>query len=174
MKRFIAIVLSALMLCSFCIFASADTGSAIKVSTGKYITVTESGDILTVSGVTVAEILGSNAYKYKVIDYTGREVSVYSYAATGMKIIAEDFYGDVLETKAISVLGDINGDGRVTAADSRRVLRASVELEKLNPWQTTAADVICDKEADAGDARIILRASVELENILKIFDTNNK
>ena len=60
---------------------------------------------------------------------------------------------------------DETGDGKITAADARTTLRASVSLDKLNTWQNSASNV--DKTAEnkitAADARFILRASVGLE-----------
>ena len=64
-------------------------------------------------------------------------------------------------------LGDIDGDARVTAADARLALRASVELESYEKGSAVyrAADVNRDGEIRADDARAILRAAVELENL---------
>ena len=60
-----------------------------------------------------------------------------------------------------SVKGDIDGDGKISAADARLVLRMSVGLEKID----MTADVDDDGKVSAADARLILRVSVGLENI---------
>lgn len=57
--------------------------------------------------------------------------------------------------------GDVNGDGKVTAADSRLTLRASVGAEKLTEKQKKAADVNGDGKVNSADAREILRMSVD-------------
>lgn len=53
--------------------------------------------------------------------------------------------------------GDVNGDGKVTAADAREALRASAKLEKLSDKETSAADVNNDGKVTATDAREILK-----------------
>ncbi len=76
------------------------------------------------------------------------------------------------ETKTESILipdnlllGDVDGDNRVSAADARVALRASVELEKLTDQQFLAADVDKNGKLQAADARLILRAAVGLETL---------
>lgn len=59
--------------------------------------------------------------------------------------------------------GDIDGDGKVTAADARAGLRDSVDLENLTKRQKRAADVDGDGKVTAADAREILRKSVGLD-----------
>ncbi len=61
-------------------------------------------------------------------------------------------------------IGDIDGDGNITAADARLALRASVALENLDEVQKKAADADGDGNITAADARLILRASVGLED----------
>ncbi len=64
------------------------------------------------------------------------------------------------------MLGDVDGDGRLTAADARLALRASVGLENfsVNSKEFIACDVDGDGVITAGDARRILRAAVGLED----------
>lgn len=58
--------------------------------------------------------------------------------------------------------GDMNGDGRVTAADARLALRAAVRLVTPTPQQLFAADMDGDGRMTAADARLILRKAVRL------------
>lgn len=58
------------------------------------------------------------------------------------------------------IKGDVDGDGKVTAADARIALRASVGLETLTEEQKNAADYNSDGTVNAADARDILIASV--------------
>lgn len=64
-------------------------------------------------------------------------------------------------------LGDVDGNGTITAADARLALRASVGIEKLSVKQIIAADIDRKSGITASDARLILRASVDLENLDK-------
>lgn len=59
------------------------------------------------------------------------------------------------------LLGDVNGDGAVTASDTAVVLQASAEYINLSAEQTTAADVNGDGTADTADAALILQYAAE-------------
>ena len=64
-----------------------------------------------------------------------------------------------------AVLGDVDGDGEITAADARLALRCSIELEKYERGsrEFRSADVGSDGEVTASDARAILRVAIELD-----------
>lgn len=66
-------------------------------------------------------------------------------------------------------LGDVDDDGKVSAADARLALRASVGLEKYEGKSQPflSADVDHDGKLSSADARIILRVSVGLEDLIK-------
>lgn len=55
------------------------------------------------------------------------------------------------------VPGDVNGDGKVTAADAREALRAAAKIEELNDKEAAAADMNGDGKVTAYDAREILK-----------------
>ena len=63
--------------------------------------------------------------------------------------------------------GDVDLDGKVTAADARLALRRAVLLETFSEdsLEFRAADVDFDRKATASDARLILRAAVGLETL---------
>ncbi len=62
-------------------------------------------------------------------------------------------------------MGDVDGDGRVTASDARLILRAAAQLVTLTMEQEALADVDNDGEVTALDARIVLRVAAELETL---------
>ena len=64
-------------------------------------------------------------------------------------------------------LGDVDGEGGVTAADARLALRAAVGLENYAPGSAEfkAADADHDNKITSADARLILRAAVGLEDL---------
>ena len=72
----------------------------------------------------------------------------------------------IKKTETAYMLGDVDGDGSISAADARLALRRAVGLEdyKEGSPKFLACDVDFDKNVTAGDARLILRASVGLEN----------
>ena len=65
------------------------------------------------------------------------------------------------------MLGDIDGDGKITASDARLALRRSVDLEKYakGSREFLACDVDQNGTVTAADARAILRAAVGLEEL---------
>ena len=69
------------------------------------------------------------------------------------------------------MLGDINGDKKITADDARTILRASAKLE--DPLPLLQADANNDNQITADDARTILRKSAKLENLFYGYDEND-
>lgn len=61
--------------------------------------------------------------------------------------------------------GDVNGDGKISAADARMVLRAAAKLEVLSADVFEIAEVTGDGKITAADARKILRVSARLEEM---------
>lgn len=74
---------------------------------------------------------------------------------------------EILETEEIplsAMLGDVNFDGMITAADARLALRLAAKLEpSATEKMFFVADVITDGEVHAKDARLILRVSAKLQ-----------
>ena len=62
--------------------------------------------------------------------------------------------------KPIGALGDVDGDGDITANDALTILRASIGLAKLSPDETKLADADGDGSITANDALAVLRYSV--------------
>ena len=71
---------------------------------------------------------------------------------------------DNKEYKIIKI-GDVNGDGRVTAKDSTQILKYVVKLIDLNDEQKNAADINKDGNVTAKDSTLILKHVVKLINI---------
>ena len=80
--------------------------------------------------------------------------------------------GQILDERIIPALsdgkyvsGDVNGDGKITAADARIVLRISAKLDSMENYNLPleAFDVTGDGKLTAADARKILRISAKLE-----------
>ena len=61
-------------------------------------------------------------------------------------------------------MGDVNGDGIVTAADARLILRRAARLVTFTMEQDALADVNKDGQVTAADARKVLRVSAKLES----------
>ena len=85
--------------------------------------------------------------------YRSRRESCYNYCKT----LTFDGYTPV------GNLGDLDGDGNVTARDARTALMASASMVTLTSAQKQQADVDGDGTVTARDARRILRVSARLE-----------
>ena len=68
---------------------------------------------------------------------------------------------DGLEHKPAVVLGDINGDGHINAADALLALQAATHKITLTPAQAAAADVDGKDGVTAGDALLILQFATQ-------------
>ncbi len=66
------------------------------------------------------------------------------------------------EYKPAYVLGDINADGNINAADASLVLQYDVKLTKFDETKLAAAEVSGDKAVTAMDAALILQYNVKL------------
>lgn len=82
---------------------------------------------------------------------SGSDLS-FSATGSGLYIIADPI-----------LLGDLNFDGKVQAADARLVLRYVAKLDSLTPKQLQVADMDGDGKVSASDARIILRIAAKLQ-----------
>ena len=86
-------------------------------------------------------------------------------AGTFIRSVAQDYITEYKDDNSQSgvILGDVDGDGRITAADARYALRISANLEKHDDRRFKAADVNKDGFVTSSDARTILRISAGLE-----------
>ena len=70
---------------------------------------------------------------------------------------------DFVDAVCVAVKGDVQCDGKVTAADARLALRVSAGLEKLSEPASIASDIDGDGKTTAADARKILRVASKLD-----------
>ena len=68
------------------------------------------------------------------------------------------------ENKTYS-LGDVNGDGNITASDARTVLRVAAKLEDETEAIALYGDIDLNKNITASDARRILRIAAKLDKV---------
>lgn len=129
------------------------------------------GYLIVLPGKTPGDLLKDVKGNINITDKDGKTVDTAAPAASGMTITLTDEDGNIIDSLTIVVPGDINGDGKASASDARTALRASVGLERLNEWQTAAANMDSPKldKITAGDARFILRLSVGLEILIDWF-----
>ncbi|MBQ6165154.1 MAG: leucine-rich repeat protein [Clostridia bacterium] len=105
------------------------------------------------------DLLGGNA---DVLGADGRELDAKKKVGTGAIVKAADG-----AAYTVIVPGDTDGDGKATAGDARKALRASAKLDALDGAFSKAADITGDAKVKAGDARSILRIAAKLDGISK-------
>ena len=76
---------------------------------------------------------------------------------------AETGKEDPVDTTCIVIEGDLNGDGKVTAADAREALRAAAKLTTLLSPYFLAGDLDGDEKINASEARKILRVASRID-----------
>lgn len=64
--------------------------------------------------------------------------------------------------------GDVNADGRITAADARLILRFSAGIQRYTVAQQAKADINGDGRITAADARMVLRIAASLDTIKEV------
>ena len=103
---------------------------------------------------------------------TAGNTTIYGYAESTAEKYA-DAYGFRFIQLNSTLPGDIDNNGKLTAADARLALRASVGLENfpVNSRSFTMADVDRSGSITAADARLILRAVVQLEDLTALFNS---
>lgn len=95
------------------------------------------------------------------VTYTGR-YDIWQYSQSGR---IDGFSGsfDLNYCYFSVVSGDVDNDGKVTASDARKVLRAAAQLDDLSGQPALNADVDKDGSISAADARSILRKAAGLD-----------
>ncbi len=78
-----------------------------------------------------------------------------------LEVIIDSLSEEVVDINSI-MMGDVNLNGEITAADARLALRISAGLESADRIVRAAADMNGDGSVSAADARLILRKSARL------------
>lgn len=70
----------------------------------------------------------------------------------------------------LPVMGDVDGNGKITAADAREILRYSAKLSTTGNFDSLRADTNADGAVNAADARTTLRVAANLSKFECGFD----
>ncbi|MBO5933900.1 MAG: dockerin type I repeat-containing protein [Clostridia bacterium] len=74
--------------------------------------------------------------------------------------------------ESLSMMGDANANGKVTAADARSVLRVAARIDPADSISLYNTDADGNGKISASDARIILRVAANLSEFVYGFDGN--
>lgn len=104
----------------------------------------------------------TNSNVFVIYNPSDRFISEEDNIGTGCRLNYETPDGNVTNYY-VSVTGDMNSDGEVTAADARKILRVAAKLDKVDEVFSVAADVNLDGSISAADARKTLRVAANIE-----------
>lgn len=147
----------------FSVIDSQQTGITADVGMGL---ATYRGDAPDFTGLTVMAVYDSGD-RIPVTDYTlSHHIDINTvgeYTVTAISGSYQCTFKYFVVERTGVYLGDVDADGKVTAADARLALRVSARLEEIGYTALLAADVNFDRRITADDARKILRVSAKLE-----------
>lgn len=98
------------------------------------------------------------------VNKSGKVLSADDFAGTGTVISIYGIDNSRLADYTLVVLGDTNGDGKISALDARDALRASAKIISLDDSAFLAADIKKEGRINASAARLILRVSAGLDS----------
>ena len=108
------------------------------------------------------EIDGIISFQVEVIEAYKLDDAATPGGFTSIESIPIEGQGRVVELTYL--LGDVNGDGKVTAPDARWILQSTAKLRTLTEKEELAANVNADTRITATDARWILQRTVRLRD----------
>ena len=97
---------------------------------------------------------------FTAVEILGDTIYLTTYTVDGNRASKID---SVSIKKSATDIGDLNFDGKVTAADARLILRSSAQLQILTKAQMSVADINGDGKVNALDARLALRKAAGLD-----------
>ncbi len=121
-----------------------NTGSSVNYS-GMF---TKKSGVVFTATFKILKSSGTSTLKLESTENTDKNGKVYTCNVTQGKVTVLD--------KSV-ILGDLNGDKKVTAADSRMILQHVAGIKTFSQSQVQIADLNGDGSATAVDARIVLQ-----------------
>lgn len=100
---------------------------------------------------------------FVILGADGKKLDDASFVGTGCRIALLDKNGCKVNEYTFVVRADVDGNGKITAADARCALRSAAQLDILEGFYSVAADMNTDEKITASDARKIMRISAGLE-----------
>ena len=99
-----------------------------------------------------------------VTDNDGKVLDRDDYVPTGAQF-RQCYDNALFFTSTLTVIGDVNSDGKVTAADARIILRHSAGIDYIkDSYQRNAANTCQSTEITARDARSVMRYAASIED----------
>ncbi|MEG2118274.1 MAG: glucosaminidase domain-containing protein [Clostridia bacterium] len=129
---------------------------------------TDSGYIFGIRDtMTTAEIAAMYPlFEVKILSATGAPLSATDYVGTNCTLEIS-YKGQLLFSKAIVVLGDINGDGKINTSDYIRIRRHILSIATITECALSAADSDKNKKIDATD---YIRVRMHILGVKNLFE----
>lgn len=115
-----------------------------------------------VAGTVVAVFADNASLGFVTEEVSSEDVTVEDVTAEDTTDVAGEEESESVATTTY-LMGDVDLNGKVEAADARLALRVAAQLETLDEVQLILADVNADNKIIAADARSILRVSANLD-----------
>ena len=114
--------------------------------------------------LTVADFLEffTNSHLFVIYNPKSEFINEEDNIGTGCRLNYETPDG-IVTNYYVSVTGDLDSDGKITAADARLLLRAAARIDRLSGAFRIAADVNLDGSITAADARKTLLVAANME-----------
>lgn len=149
---------------NYCKKLSFDGGDVLfAYKTGKYTVTASSLRVRSGPGTSYDTVASAipNGTSVAVTAVSGEWGKITYKGVTGwICLLYADHVDDSVQTQPLA--GDVNGSGKVEAADARLALRFSAKLVNLSAEQQKTADMNKDGKVTAADARIILQKAAGL------------
>jgi len=144
---------------------SSENNNQLNVKEDSDITVYEEDKIVEISPESTCEDVLNELENNNVVilDKDGNELADDAFVGTGCKVQLIDEDGNVVSEYEVVALNDVDGNGKITAADARLALRAAAKIDIIDGVYVIAADANSDNKVTAADARIILRKAAGLK-----------
>ncbi|MCD7828364.1 MAG: hypothetical protein LUG85_07525, partial [Clostridiales bacterium] len=120
-------------------------------------------EITLTANTKVTELAKTLDKQVTVTNTDGSELETEALVGTGCKVQVLDDSGEIVLEYTAVVPMDVDGNGKVTAADARIALRVAAGLETVETFYAAAADCDADTYNTPSDARAILRKAANLD-----------
>ena len=103
----------------------------------------------------------------EIYNCNGEELGEDELIGTGSKLVIRDKDGEILDEVVVVVLGDLDGDGKVSSTDALRALKQSSGILDLDECFVMAGDLDGGEKVTSTEALRILKYSVGVISSLK-------
>ena len=102
----------------------------------------------------------STEIEYKITDKSGKDIAETNLICTGYKLVTSTG-----KTYTLIVIGDINGDGKITVSDLSLLQKQYLQLIKLNGEYEKGADINNDKKVNLSDLSLLTKVMLGIQNV---------